>query len=547
MIKNVPTVVNPIVLTTGVVLFDRHYCLKSVHHPCNNMAIISTNIRGVIGKFDETSDFLTSNSYVDILCLCETLLTDNIPDSALSIPGFNFFRKDRPGGWGGILVYYKEQLSTSRLFALESDEFESIWFLLKSGNINYLISNVYWPPNSTVDLTHHLSSCLGTYNFDYNTIPIIFGDFNAHNVAWKHCTRTNSAGRLLEDFLNSNDYEQLVDSPTRITTATQSCLDFILTNNPNIIDINGILPPLGTSDHCMVSASLKHSMTTTSQPIYHSKLKLNIKNWQGLNDHLLNIDWHTVLDSNNIETNWNTFLQNIYGAINAFGQYYKTKQKYQSTNIFLKDETYLRLKSLKLLHWQNYMKTQDQYHYNCFSSVRKKLRKHLRQLKKLYFKNKVSSILTSNYNSKKWHQLAKDLYISSAVSSVVPKLIYNTETYDTDEGKAAILNECFTNRANKPMCFFPSIPPRTEKVISDVHIDISSISATLASLDTSKATGPDEISNLLLRNCHEALATPLWLLFRQALEIGTLPSDWKYAYVSPIFKHKGSKSDPHNY
>jgi len=42
------------------------------------------------------------------------------------------------------------------------------------------------------------------------------------------------------------------------------------------------------------------------------------------------------------------------------------------------------------------------------------------------------------------------------------------------------------------------------------------------------------------------LAKPFRILFTKSVTTGTLPSDWKPAVVSPIFK-KESKVDPGNY
>jgi len=35
-------------------------------------------------------------------------------------------------------------------------------------------------------------------------------------------------------------------------------------------------------------------------------------------------------------------------------------------------------------------------------------------------------------------------------------------------------------------------------------------------------------------------------IFKQSLESGTIPSEWKHAYITPVFK-KGTKSDPRKY
>jgi hypothetical protein len=88
---------------------------------------------------------------------------------------------------------------------------------------------------------------------------------------------------------------------------------------------------------------------------------------------------------------------------------------------------------------------------------------------------------------------------------------------------------------------------RTDKILADIDVSYSSVHKTLSGLDVSKSVGPDGIQNLVLRNCAGGLSLPLSILFRKSLAEGSLPKDWKIAHVSPIFKNKGSRSDPNQY
>jgi len=51
---------------------------------------------------------------------------------------------------------------------------------------------------------------------------------------------------------------------------------------------------------------------------------------------------------------------------------------------------------------------------------------------------------------------------------------------------------------------------------------------------------------MLLKSCADQLAKPLSLIYQASYDEGQLPSDWKLANVSSIFK-KGTKNDPGNY
>ena len=67
----------------------------------------------------------------------------------------------------------------------------------------------------------------------------------------------------------------------------------------------------------------------------------------------------------------------------------------------------------------------------------------------------------------------------------------------------------------------------------------------MESLSPYKAGGPDGISPQVLWELAEELAPPLTIIFQSSLSTGTVPTDWRDAYVTPIFK-KGEQYNPVN-
>ena len=68
----------------------------------------------------------------------------------------------------------------------------------------------------------------------------------------------------------------------------------------------------------------------------------------------------------------------------------------------------------------------------------------------------------------------------------------------------------------------------------------------LRGLNPHKATGPDDMSCRLLKEYANEIAPVIQLLYQASINQGTLPSDWKTAYVVPILK-KGDKCKAENY
>lgn len=68
----------------------------------------------------------------------------------------------------------------------------------------------------------------------------------------------------------------------------------------------------------------------------------------------------------------------------------------------------------------------------------------------------------------------------------------------------------------------------------------------LNTLKIDKSPGPDELHTRVLKEISSSITKPLYHIFKQSLDKGKLPSDWKTSIVSAIFK-KGNKSLASNY
>ena len=92
----------------------------------------------------------------------------------------------------------------------------------------------------------------------------------------------------------------------------------------------------------------------------------------------------------------------------------------------------------------------------------------------------------------------------------------------------------------------PLVKIENTSTIAHVEISESGIAKLLRDVDPSKASGPDNIPNRVLKECADSLAPALTLIFQRSVDTGTLPNVWLKANVSSVFK-KGKKDLAENY
>ena len=115
-----------------------------------------------------------------------------------------------------------------------------------------------------------------------------------------------------------------------------------------------------------------------------------------------------------------------------------------------------------------------------------------------------------------------------------------------DKEKADILAEFYSS-------FFTKEPPGPipepkkqylNSELRDTVFTEDRIKKKLMTLKTSKSPGPDQLHPRILKEMSHVITKPLQQIFTLSMDKNKLPSIWKKANVSPIFK-KGKKTISH--
>ena len=204
-----------------------------------------------------------------------------------------------------------------------------------------------------------------------------------------------------------------------------------------------------------------------------------------------------------------------------------------------------RTKEMKILgnkrdrQWTRYMETGDNNYYKSFCRYRNKV-KHLSRENRKAFENDLAINAKTN-NKAIWKYINARLKINkeinethSDIDNVESDII---EDMDVIEQKfAQYFSSVFTIDDNVELPKVENLPciyPFNEFVVTEKMVLYQ-----LKMLDISKSAGPDDINARMLKELAVVISKPLSMLFNNSLKMGTVPSEWKMAYIAPIHKKK---------
>ena len=487
--------------------------------------LLYSNVRSLLPKIDNLR-LSALNVLPHIICLTETWLSSEISDSEVSISGYNLYRADRDRHGGGILMYIDSRLQC-QILPLNCHELEILWvkITLQNGQSS-AIGVHYRPPNSPSDSIERLESVLDELNpIDLSKIVLV-GDFN---INFNPSAVSPLKAKFLQ-LLYKFNLTQVVDEPTHLSpNGNNSLIDLVLLPNPSMCMSVEMLPPISTSDHLTLklTLTLKVSCTTKRKQETRVHWMYSRADFDLAKSLILSTPWD-ILITDEIETSW-----------------YHWKQHFM--NIMELVIPHRQVTIQKNLPWINYgivkaMRHRDNLFrrakksghrrtWSDYKSARNLVTHQLKVAKRNFFQS------LNHSNPKKFWALIRS---ANQSASSVPTLSHNGLHANTSYEKAQILNNLFVsnfNTAIAPLSESPEIPilPSSEFPY-DLLCSVTEVTHLLQALDTKKATGPDGIAAVMLKEVATQIAPSITRLFNLSLSTGCLPSEWKYSNIVPIPK-----------
>ena len=132
-------------------------------------------------------------------------------------------------------------------------------------------------------------------------------------------------------------------------------------------------------------------------------------------------------------------------------------------------------------------------------------------------------------------------------ASGVAPLTSNGVNHSDSVKKANILNDQFTSVFTKEdLSTVPELNSTDHPSVHPIVVSRKGVLKLLQDINPHKDTGPDDIPGRLLKTLSDEVVDIPCMIFQASLDQGKIPTAWKQAYISPIFK-KGDRHKPSNY
>ena len=301
----------------------------------------------------------------------------------------------------------------------------------------------------------------------------------------------------------------MVNVPTQIPDChshNPALLDLFLSSDASICSTMA-LPPLGNSDHVVVSVSIDFPSNSQWDALFHRiTYGYSHADWDSLPDHLRDVPWEDI------------FKLSASAAVSEFCEWVQV-----GNDIYISLIVSIRS---SLTHFR-----QASNHFKRFLEAAN-----------FAYANKTKEFITSQKLGSQdfWRVVISALNKSK---SAIPPLFNGLEVLSSASDKTKLFAGNFSKNCNLDdsgisLSVFPSI---TNLKLYNISVTPKMVKKVITNLDSSKAYGPDFIPVVVLRNCEPEVSYILAELFNMCLKESCFPDCWKVSLVVPVLKNVGER------
>lgn len=458
--------------------------------------------------------------------------------------GYEVYRDDRlDRRSGGVAIYVtttNSELLKAKLNSnlnIKHDASECVWLDIQIGIHKFLLCGLYRGHDSTVDQDNLLFDQIKMAS-ELNTV-LIMGDFNYRGVKWplEECGYLTPREDNFVQWYRTNNLEQLVTQHTRFRQGNQpSFLDLILTNDETLVAQVDYEAPIGKSDHTCLTSTIQ--LETQNRHLITLRRNFKKADYDKINEMLRSTLPGSIMDQDCAENQFSILATAIMDAIHLHVP--QTKLNNWNLNkpwISQKTKDLIRQ---KMALWNRYRITGQDGTYNEYRKINNLLTNH-RVSSRISYENNLLQAGPKKFYSYIRQQITSKVSIPSALRNKLGQIVTQASDISevfADQFESVYQKESMNQLPLLDMCL------RVEESIPEIIFTGDKILQAIKEMKSDSASGPDEIPVAILQKCD--LANTLAIIMQTSYDTGTLPTLWKTATVTPIFK-KGSKLEPANY
>ena len=515
--------------------------------------IVHSNLNGLESKFDDYTNFINSNSNLDVLCISETSQKENC-DFKLNVT-INGYKQPYCIGSktsrGGVAIYVKDNLNVLLRSDLSKNtlSFEAVWIEIIQKNKNIICGCIYRHPNSDINqFLEYFEKALSKVTKE-NKECYISGDFNINLLNYDQ----NKISTDFLDLMSSAAFLPSILEPTRITESSSTLIDNIFTNNIKQSSLSGNIL-ISFADHLTQFISV-HKTIVKNKPKNVQKRDFLSFNNQSFKDDVSIQTWNS-LTINDTDKKFDDFLWRFEACVNRHAPLKNVTLKQNNK----KNKPWFTHYILRLIRYRDklfHKKKLDPLNgtlKRTYILFRNRVTREIRKSKKVYYKNFFNNNICNI--KKTWQGIKEIINVNKPKASDIPYLKYKNKKIDSKPEMANAFNDFFTNvgpnldkdipRVKKPNCEKLYLKSRVLQSFLISPTDQNEVIEIIDSLDESKSTSSHSIPIKLIKIAKHEILIPLVDICNSSFSQGCFPSKNKLAEVIPIHKD-GPTEDVTNY